>query len=84
MIPAKLRRQLEACERRVPPACRHRKATTAWNRQELDRILDHLSSLPPDAPAIKLTPAEATREREILAELDAMIAELAKAMESGQ
>ena len=72
---AQLRRSLEAISKRAqPPQGPRRKLTTAENRQEFERILAKLESLPADAPSFPRTPAEAAREREILAELDRILA----------
>ena len=58
----------------TPPTPRSRKPTTAESRQEFDRILAKLESLPPDAPphpdSRGLVEARQELDR-ILAEMDA-------------
>lgn len=74
---ADLRRQVAELGRRSrrPPPTQPKRLTTAENRLAFDQLLakiDYLAAT--NAPAPKLTPAEAVREREILAELDAFVA----------
>jgi hypothetical protein len=77
---AKMRTRLETAERRAgtKPAPRRRrpKPTTAETRQELDRILAHIESLPPGAPA-NTEPGHPTVE-EARRELDRVLASMSK------